>query len=589
MPKSSRGFTLIELLVVISIIAILSAVGLVSYNGIRNNTLKTKRIADLNAIKKAYEANYDPSANGGQGGYKQLTSSNFADGKIPTPDGTANTTYLVNAPVDTAAGSALNNNRNGVVGPNFSACINTQDGSSCTTPSPVCTCVSSNQGTPFTSSTGGPNPSCDPYGVLSQNRAAYWKFDENAGVTVLDSAGSSTGTWHNIDRFERGPSASLGNFNGVTGAPVWNSTFLAGGSFGINASGKAYRTSGVAAAVVDTGSSDGTISVDLKRASGTAAGIIFRAQDVNNYWFIGVSGGAGSTNTLFKVKNGGAPTVVNFSNGSIIPAHPSTDGTKRYEVLMQGNNIKIKVYVYNGTTLTEQFSATTTAANDDPKGTKHGLYDKDGSNNTFDNFLATNFTSAGNWVVSKSGFGTAGNFNNSYVTFPNSSTFKFGTGSFTLSAWVNKSALGDPTAGIISTEGNPRYLFGLGNNPANGVYVLVQGSTGTKQADISCDLGMNAWHLVTLVVDMSSNDVMRLYKDDAQCGSDITGINSLGSVDPTGILQIGRRYADDNPAKNNYFSGIIDDVRIYKKALSKEEISALYNKNSSGVGQGCPD
>lgn len=69
---STRGFTLIELLVVVSIIAILSAVGFVSFQNVRNNVLDAKKKADLDAIKKAYETNYDPTINGGQGGYKPL-------------------------------------------------------------------------------------------------------------------------------------------------------------------------------------------------------------------------------------------------------------------------------------------------------------------------------------------------------------------------------------------------------------------------------------------------------------------------------------------------------------------------------------
>lgn len=82
------GFTLIELLVAISIIAILSVIGFVSFQQVQSNAKDAKIKADLNAIKKAYETNYDPTLNGGQGGYKPLTDAMFASGKIPTqPNG----------------------------------------------------------------------------------------------------------------------------------------------------------------------------------------------------------------------------------------------------------------------------------------------------------------------------------------------------------------------------------------------------------------------------------------------------------------------------------------------------------------------
>lgn len=78
----SCGFTLVELLVAISIIAILSVVGLASFQGVRAKALDAKIKEDLNAIKMAYEMNYDA------GRYKPLVGSNFASGAIPTqPNG----------------------------------------------------------------------------------------------------------------------------------------------------------------------------------------------------------------------------------------------------------------------------------------------------------------------------------------------------------------------------------------------------------------------------------------------------------------------------------------------------------------------
>lgn len=56
--RKSGGFTLIELLVVISIIAILSAVGLVVFTGVQKSGRIAKRIQDLKAIQTALELYY---------------------------------------------------------------------------------------------------------------------------------------------------------------------------------------------------------------------------------------------------------------------------------------------------------------------------------------------------------------------------------------------------------------------------------------------------------------------------------------------------------------------------------------------------
>jgi len=80
-----KGFTLIVLLVTISIIAVLSVVGFTSFTQVREKAWDAKKKADIDAIRKAYEQNFDPTENNGQGGYKALNDNQFASGKIPTP------------------------------------------------------------------------------------------------------------------------------------------------------------------------------------------------------------------------------------------------------------------------------------------------------------------------------------------------------------------------------------------------------------------------------------------------------------------------------------------------------------------------
>ena len=78
--SKSKGFTLVELMVVVSIIAILSVIGIVVFTGVQKNARDAKRRADIDAISTAMEKNY---VSGSSNPYVVLTPSDFSDGKKP--------------------------------------------------------------------------------------------------------------------------------------------------------------------------------------------------------------------------------------------------------------------------------------------------------------------------------------------------------------------------------------------------------------------------------------------------------------------------------------------------------------------------
>ena len=139
-------------------------------------------------------------------------------------------------------------------------------------------------------------------------------------------------------------------------------------------------------------------------------------------------------------------------------------------------------------------------------------------------------------------------------------------GPFSVFAWVNGGApskvvlsqvnganwlRADPDFGCLMTELIP---------PAVGRFV-------TQPLESNHIITDDIWHHIGFVWDGSHRI---LYVDCTEVAKDSNPINPL--KDSNGGLYIG---VNKNLDAGTFFSGLIDDVRIYNKALSAEEIAAL--------------
>jgi hypothetical protein len=163
-------------------------------------------------------------------------------------------------------------------------------------------------------------------------------------------------------------------------------------------------------------------------------------------------------------------------------------------------------------------------------------------------------------------FGRALTFNgtNSWVTVSANSLLNLTTG-MTLEAWVFPTAYKSDWSNIIIRErpdGEVYNLYANIDTNVPGVYV-VRGSAPTVPLDArgTTQVPLNTWTHLAATYD---NTTLRLYVNGVQVGSRaLTG----ALLTSTGVLRIG-----GNSIWGEFFTGRIDEVRVYSRALSQVEI-----------------
>jgi hypothetical protein len=204
--------------------------------------------------------------------------------------------------------------------------------------------------------------------------------------------------------------------------------------------------------------------------------------------------------------------------------------------------------------------------------------DSSGNNNT------GTLTNGPTWTSGKVGSGAL-QFDgvNDEIPFDDVSAFDFsGSNQFTYSAWVypRSSNAGKVVLSRGSAYSSPGYtVYYLGTN-FDGSRWRTDVSDGVNLKVAQSNIGavsLNQWQHLTVVW---NGTTLSLYKDGTLLASNNTGTfngvwnGSTATVRRTSIAATGM----DN---SGYFNGDLDDVRIYNRALSSTDITALYNYTGS--------
>jgi len=171
-------------------------------------------------------------------------------------------------------------------------------------------------------------------------------------------------------------------------------------------------------------------------------------------------------------------------------------------------------------------------------------------------------------------YGNALSFNgsSSYVDLGNPALLQI-TGSMTLSAWV-KAATNPSDDGEIVTKSDSASGWQLKTSPDTGPHtfgVRVSGGVNALSHRYSTTVrSLNVWYHVAGVYDAAAR-TLDIYVNGVWDNGVLIGPIPASQVNSAVNVNIGRRTG------GFYFSGVIDEVRIYNRALSAAEIQADMN------------
>ena len=168
---------------------------------------------------------------------------------------------------------------------------------------------------------------------------------------------------------------------------------------------------------------------------------------------------------------------------------------------------------------------------------------------------------------------------------PSNNQFEIQQGHFTISAWINLALYANETQGIVGKA------FGANVSgdwnleiPPSGLLKLAMGVGNTIGSSrlSSTNLMVNSWvHVTGLYHSMDSID---LYVNGVFSNGSLIIGGGIPNSNTSSSLLFGK--STNFPNNQYYFNGIIDDIAIYNRALTPQEIQNLYTGTNETVAIG---
>jgi hypothetical protein len=182
--------------------------------------------------------------------------------------------------------------------------------------------------------------------------------------------------------------------------------------------------------------------------------------------------------------------------------------------------------------------------------------------------------------------GMAFNFDGStgYIAVSNTPSLDFGAGDFTIAGWVQLASLdAGPNGGreiihkVVGTVPNDQAYFLEYNSGPILRFMVADTANNENDFSVTAPLVAGTWYHVAAVRNGNTN---RIYLNGLLLGEQVAG--SAVNTGNGGNCRIGD-IAPNGVSVSRFFNGDIDELSLYNRALSSNEVASIYASGSAGM------
>jgi hypothetical protein len=265
------------------------------------------------------------------------------------------------------------------------------------------------------------------------------------------------------------------------------------------------------------------------------------------------------------------PNYTNVTVGRTASGKSGADannaGYSCLDLLNSGANVNGEV-LYSATNLVSQWNFNNTSGTSATNDAGSCGASCDGTLTSFTNTTGQDVLAGSGWTAANKKWGAGAlmfNGSSNYVSVPDSDSWAFGTGDFTIETWIKYSTVNGNTIISQGADGNNRWMLKY-DGSANLQFDVYSASSQIINISRAWVPTANTWYYLTVI---RTGNTFRLFVNGSQIGTDETDTDAIPNY--AGILKIGL-----NPDNSLFFNGTIDSTRIYSRALTADEIDRNY-------------